>query len=174
MKQKVSEDLRKYLESENQIGKILPSCPDIEELWKKLATSYLPDGIREFQKYPVSSLGWMMFIGMAVATFWDGDWNIYSQIDDLYLYMRNKRGYDSLDDYIKEEVLLLNEKEAQNTDRLVGECASRTNNMLRHAHIEPGTKEAFKAYTDCLELLYYFGAAIQLHRMGYQMVKSEG
>lgn len=173
MKQRVKDDLKQYLLRERQIDEILPSCPDVEELWKKIATSYLPDGIREFQAYPVSSLGWMMYIGMAVASYWDSDWEIYSKIEDLYVYMRNKRGYDYLDEYIREEVLTLSETESQKLEKLIGECASRTNNLLCHAHIEPGTQQAFQAYTDSLEQLYLFGCAIQLHKMGYKMVKCE-
>ena len=44
------------------------------------------------EDFPSASLGWMMYIGMAVAKFWDAEWDIYSKIDDLYVYMRDKRG----------------------------------------------------------------------------------
>jgi len=53
----------------------------------------------------------------------------------------------------------------------VGECASRVYNALRHQNIESGTKEAFNAYVSCLHQLYLFGAAMQLKRMGYNMIK---
>ena len=56
-------------------------------------------------------------------------------------------------------------------EKLVGECASRVYNALRHQTIEPGTKEAFNAYVSCLHQLYLFGAAMQLNRMGYHMTK---
>ena len=52
---------------------------------------------------------------------------------------------------------------------LVAECASRTNNTLIHAHLEPGTPEAFKAYVACLHQLYLMGMAVQLKRLGYHM-----
>ena len=52
--------------------------------------------------FPSASLGWMMYIGMAVAKFfavqsgkaerWDAEWEIYSKIDDPYAYMKDKRG----------------------------------------------------------------------------------
>jgi hypothetical protein len=32
---------------------------------------------------------------------------LHSQIPDLYVYMRDKRGYDALDEYICEDVLML-------------------------------------------------------------------
>ena len=42
-------------------------------------------------------------IGMAVAKMWDTEWEIYSKVDDLYTYMRDKRDYDHLDEYIREK-----------------------------------------------------------------------
>ena len=35
------------------------------------------------------------------------EWAIYSKIENLYAYLRDKRGYDAMDEYIREDVLLL-------------------------------------------------------------------
>ena len=113
----------------------------------------------------------MMYIGMAVAKMWDVEWEIYSKIEDLYAYMRDKRGYDAMDEYIREEVLLLEGEAYGALEKLVGECASRIYNALRRQNIEPGTKDAFNGYVACLHQLYLMGAAIQLKRMGYRMTK---
>ena len=165
------QDLHQYLLSVKEIDARLPECPDVEEKWEQIAEAYIPDGIREFNDFPSASLGWMMYIGMAVAKFWDAEWTIYSKVDNLYVYMRDKRGYDSMDEYIREDVLLLRGEDYAMLEKLVGECASRVYNALRHQNIEPGTKEAFEAYVSCLHQLYLFGAAMQLNRMGYHMTK---
>ena len=110
-------------------------------------------------------------IGMAVAKMWDTDWDIYSKVADLYVYMRDKRGYDAMDEYIREEVLLLQGADYAVLEKLTGECASRVYNALMHQRLEPGTKEAFNSYVACLHQLYLFGAAIQLKRMGYRMTQ---
>ena len=163
-------DLHQFLQTLQEVDERLPECPDVEEKWEAIAKAYIPDGIREFTDYPSVSLGWMMYIGMAVAKMWDTEWTIYSKIEDLYAYMRDKRGYDAMDEYIREEMLL--EGEAYSAlEKLVGECASRIYNALRRQNIEPGTKEAFNGYVACLHQLYLFGAAIQLKRMGYRMTK---
>ena len=94
-------DLHKYLIGMHEFDERLPECQDVEEKWEQIAQSYLPDGIREFTAYPTTSLGWMMYIGMAVAKFWDEEWEIYGNIEDLYSYMRDKRGYDCMDEYIR-------------------------------------------------------------------------
>lgn len=167
----IREDLHRYLLTMKEVDERLPECPDVEDKWEVIAQAYLPDGIKEFQKFPTASLGWMMYIGMAVAKMWDTEWDIYSKVDDLYAYMRNKRGYDNMDEYIREDVLLLQGESYEATEKLVSECASRVHSTLMHQRIEPGTKDAFYAYVSCLHQLYLFGAAIQLKRMGYHMTK---
>ena len=169
----IRQDLHQFLLSMKEVDERLPECPDVEEKWEEIARSYIPDGIREFNDYPTASLGWMMYIGMAVAKFWDAEWEIYSKLPDLYTYMRDKRGYDSMDEYIREEALLLSGTDYTVVEKLAGECSSRVYNALMHQHLEPGTKEAFNAYVSCLHQLYLFGAAMQLKRMGYHMTKME-
>ncbi len=169
--EKLHGDLHQFLLSMKEVDERLPECPDVEDKWEAIAKAYVPDGIREFQDYPSASLGWMMYIGMAVARLWDTEWDIYSKLDDLYAYLRDKRGYDSLDEYVREEVLQLTGVDYTVLEKLVGECASRVYNALMHQRIEPGTKEAFNAYVSCLHQLYLMGAAMQLKRMGYHMTK---
>ena len=91
------------------------------ENFEEIVKAYIPDGIREFQDYPSASLGWMMYIGMAVTKMWDTEWEIYSKIEDLYAYMRDKRGYDSMDEYIREEVLLLQGIDYTVLEKVTGE-----------------------------------------------------
>ena len=167
--EKLRQDLHQFLLSVDEVDERLPECPDVEDKWEAIARAYLPDGIREFQGFPSASLGWMMYIGMALAKMWDTEWEIYSKIDDVYAYMRGKRGYDGLDEYIREEVLLLAGADYVGLEKLVGECASRVYNALRRQNIEPGTREAFNAYVACLHQLYLMGVAVQLKRMGYHM-----
>ena len=164
-------DLHQFLLSMKEVDERLPECPDVEDKWEEIAKAYIPDGIREFQDFPSASLGWMMYIGMAVAKMWDTEWEIYSKIEDLYAYMRDKRGYDSMDEYIREEVLLLQGIDYTVLEKVTGECASRVYNALMHQHLEPGTKEAFNGYVACLHQLYLMGVAMQLKRMGYHMTK---
>ena len=166
-------DLHQYLLSMQEVDERMPECPDVEEKWAETLQAYLPDGIREFQDFPSASLGWMMYIGMAVAKMWDTEWDIYSKKDNLYAYLRDQRGYDSMDEYIREEVLLLQGAAYTALEKVVGECASRVYHALRHQNIESGTKEAFNAYVSCLHQLYLFGAAMQLNRMGYHMTQMQ-
>lgn len=111
--------LRSYLSERDLIDPILPECDDVEQKWEQIATSFMPDALREFGDYPDAVLAWMIYIGMAVAKYWDVEWNIYDKIPDLYKYIREKRGFDNIDDYICDEVLLLTSDEKATTQKQV-------------------------------------------------------
>ncbi len=164
-------DLCRYLQAQNRIDTHFPEAPDIEDLWPTVAQSYLADGIREFADYPVVSLAWMAYTGMALAKYWDTDWALYSKVEDIYKYLRDQRDFDHMDDYICEQVLLLKPDEQKKLYDIVGECATRTLNTLRRLHLEPGTREAFSGYVAAIHQMYLMGMAMQLKAMGYHMTK---
>ena len=130
--EQLHKDLHQFLLSMKEVDERLPECPDVEEKWEEIAKAYIPDGIKEFYDFPSASLGWMIYIGMAVAKMWDTEWEIYSKIEDLYAYMRDKRGYDAMDEYIREDVLLLQGIDYTVLEKVAGECASRVYNALMH------------------------------------------
>lgn len=164
--------IAKFLLSKDAIDNFLPDAPDIEDRWEAICTAYLPDGVREFPNYPTVSLGWMAFMGMAVAKMWDEDWEMYSKFDDIYKSILLKgRGYDNMDDYICQDILKLDSKDEEKAVRIVGDIAQMSHTMLMCEGFEPGTPEAFSAYVRCLHQLYYFGAAIELKRLGYHMTE---
>ena len=165
------EDLKGYLLEQGEVDEHMPQCPDVEDRWQAIGESYLPDGIREFQAYPTASLGWMMYIGMAIARFWDEDWNLYKHIANLYALLRDKRGYDQLDEYVREGVLLLRGDTYEQTEQLVSACATRTHTLLMRQGFEPGTVDAMKAYVASLRQLYLMGMSVELHRLGYHMTR---
>lgn len=170
----VNDKIAKYLIAKDAIDTILPDAFDIMERWEKICMSYLPDGVKEFNNYPTVSLGWMMFIGMAVAKMWDEDWEMYSKFDDIYKSILLKgKGYDNMDEYICKDILKLDLKEEEKTSNLVADTSSMVYSLLMHEGFEAGTPTAFNAYVRCLHQLYYFGAAVELKRLGYHMTKME-
>lgn len=169
--EKFKEDLTTYLQEKELVDKILPDTTDMEEKWESIAEAYLPDGMREFAAYPTVSLGWMMYVGMAIAKYWDEDWELYSKVDNLYTYLRDRIDYDHMDDYICEKVLLLTADEHQEVANIVAKCAARTNSLLRHLPIAPGSSDAFHAYVAALHQMYFMGISMQLKRMGYHMTR---
>ncbi len=169
----IKEDLYQFLLSQKLVDEKLPECPDVEELWPSVEEAYIPDGVREFTDYPVVSLGWIMFVGMAFAKYWDDDWTAYSNVSGKKLYedLRDVDGYDNLDDTVLYKVLGLDEKEGDHMSAVVGECAQRTLHTLQTCGIEGGTSEAALLYVYALKQLYYFGMCMELNALGYHMTK---
>lgn len=166
------DDLHRYLLSVNMVDEILPEAPDLEQRWTEIARSYMSDGIREYNTgYPSVSLGWMMFIGMAMAKYWDVEWETYSKLPDIYIYIRDRIDFDHIDDYILDQVLLLQPEERLKVNDVVAESASRTYSQLCHMSLEHGTAEAYHAYVAALHQMYLMGIAVELKRLGYHMTK---
>lgn len=171
IEQVFQQDLHQYLHSMKQVDERLPEAPDLEERWAKVGESYLPDAIREFNQYPTVAFGWIMFVGMALAKYWDTDWELYGKIDDLYKYLRERIDFDHMDDYICEKVLCLDNAEHKKLSSIVSECAARTYNLLIHQNLEPGTEAAFRGFIAALHQMYLMGIAIELKALGYHMTK---
>lgn len=167
--EKVREDLIGFLQKKEAVDPHVPECPDVEEKWSEIARAYIPDGTREFQNYPVVSLGWMMFIGMAMAYYWDVDWEKNASRKDFYEKLRDEKGYDNLDETVVEGLLGYKGEAAEQITNLVAECASRVYGLLSHEHVEPGTDVAFGCYIAALHQLYLAGMVMELNALGYHM-----
>ncbi len=167
--EKVRKDLTEFLQKKEALDSHIPECPDVEEKWGEIARAYMPDGAREFQNYPVVSLGWMMLIGMAMAFYWDTDWTKYAAEKNIYEQLRDRRGYDNMDEAVVQDLLGYAGEPAEKVTELVAECASRVYSLLTHEHVEPGTETAFGCYIAALHQLYLAGMAMELNALGYHM-----
>lgn len=166
----IESQIQEYLLQQQRFDPVkMPDITDMEACWESIAEAYMPDGVREFAQYPMASLGWMMYVGMAVAKFWDTDWERYSKEENLYLLLRNMRGYDAMDEAIAEQVLRVGKPEQERIAKIVMHCAQIAYDAITRSGIEPSTPQAFVAYADALHALYAMGAATQLHAMGYRM-----
>ena len=172
VEQRFHDDLYGYLRTLDLVDERMPEVPDIDDLWFKIGQSYMTDGIREYNTgYPSVALGWMMFIGMAVAMYWDVEWEVYGKVPDLYLYLRDRIDFDHMDDYILDKVLCLDADSRKKMNDAVAESASRTYNMMSHMCLEPGTAAAMRAFTAALHKMYVMGVAVELKALGYHMTK---
>ena len=151
-------------------GQLLES-PDITEKWETLLPAYIQDAIPEITKYPFVSLGWAMYLGMAVARYWDEDWSTYGSKEDLYEQIRDIRGFDYMDEVIRGNILHLEGEEFDQMEKNVQSCAQQTLARIRHEQIEPQSPMAFHVYVRSIKVLYQLGAAIELKALGYKFEK---
>ena len=172
VEQRFHDDLYGYLRTLDLVDERMPEAPDLDDLWFKIGQSYMTDGIREYNTgYPSVALGWMMFIGMAVAMYWDVEWEVYGKVPDLYLYLRDRIDFDHMDDYILDKVLCLDADSRKKMNDAVAESASRTYSLMSHMCLEPGTAAAMRAFTAALHQMYVMGVAVELKALGYHMTK---
>lgn len=172
VEQRFHDDLYGYLRTLDLVDERMPEAPDLDDLWFKIGQSYMTDGIREYNTgYPSVALGWMMFIGMAVAKYWDVEWEVYGKVPDLYVYLRDRIDFDHMDDYILDKVLCLDADTRKKMNDAVAESASRTYNMMSHMCLEPGTAAAMRAFTAALHQMYVMGVAVEFKALGYHMTK---
>lgn len=169
---RLMQDLMQMLQSNRQLPDgPLAQTPDITDLWHDLAPAYCADAVKEIAQYPLVSLGWAMYTGMAIAKYWDDDWAVYSQVDNLYNHLRDKRGFDYLDEVVREDLYGCKNgtKEFADIEELVRSCSQMAHDMIRHEQIEPSTPMAFHVYARSIKVLYLVGAAVGLKRLGYKM-----
>jgi len=143
----------------------IPSTPDITDRWETMAESYISDGVKEVAKYPLVSLGWAMYLGMAMAKYWDDGWEVYSQHPNLYQHLRDVRGFDYLDEVVRFDLL------KWDCETEVRSCSQLALDQIRHEQIEPASPRAYYVYARSVKVLYLMGAAMGLTHLGYNMVK---
>lgn len=151
-------------------GQLLES-PDINGKWEEVANSYIADSAKEIADYPTVSLGWAMYLGMAVARYWDEDWDVYSKVPNIYEYIRDKRGYDYMDEVVRGEILMLKDKDYDQMEKIVQGCAQQVLNKIRYEKVEPQSPLAFHIYVRSITVLYKIGASIELKALGYKFEK---
>lgn len=153
------------------LGNNLLQSEDLANTWNKIAPHYLADAIPQIAEYPAVSFAWAAYVGMACAALWDQDWQFYSHIDNLYTYIRDKRGFDYMDEYICEEILKLSEQETKSIEDCLRSCAHTANDLIRKEELEPQSKLAFHAFARSTKAFFNIGAAIELKRKGYKYTK---
>lgn len=177
--QSLTRELLKVCTQQGRLsGQLLPS-EDLDDKWQDIAQPYMGDAVKEIASYPTVALGWMAYMGMAVAHYWDLDWTLYGKMANLYEYVRDKRGFDCMDEYIREKVLGLspgarpaegrsmNEYDAM--EELVRMLSTICLTQIRREQIEPQSPMAFRVYVRTIHALYIVGASLELHRLGYKM-----
>lgn len=166
--QNLTQKLVQLLTGWNRLDGELRASEDLDALWEPLAEGYLPDGVREIAAYPTVSLGWMMYIGMAVAHLWDKDWRRLQKQADAYAWLRQPRGFDAMDEHIMQDVMKLKKGEQEKTEEVVRTCATLALNQIRHEGIEPQSPMAFHVYVRSIHALYLVGISAELYRLGYK------
>ena len=168
---RLERELLKICTDAGMLSGIMLRSDDIDLKWKELAPEYIADGVKEIAAYPTVSVAWAGYIGMAVACWWNRDWNKLK--DQPYSVLLGPNGFDDMDDHILKDILglLPDGKQAQQITSLMQTCAQTAVTFIRQEKIEPQSRRAFYVYARAVQVMFSIGAAIELHRLGYEMKK---
>lgn len=151
-------------------GNLLRS-DDIDAKWKELAPDYMADAMKLITDYPMVSVAWAGYMGMAVAKWWDQDWATFGKYP--YANLLGKHGFDDMDEHIVSDIvgIKLESEEAEKLENIMRQCATTAIGFIRHENIEPQSIRAFYVYARVVKVMFEIGAAIELHRLGYKWKK---
>lgn len=151
-------------------GKLLESS-DISDYWKSVEADYMADAVPQVAAYPTVSVAWALYLDMAVAHLWDGDWEKHRTM--AYKDFYGSDGFDNMDDHIVNDILgmPLGSAEAKALISAVQTLAQATVDMIRREQIQPQSKMAFFAFSRACTSMFMIGAAMQLKQLGYRFEK---
>lgn len=155
----------------NSMGNGFLEAEELDERWKKSAPEYMVDAVPEIPKYPNVAIAWACYYGMGAAHLWDKGWKEYKKIEDIYIYFREKRGFDYMDEYIVGDLLKLKPKEAKELNVLVEQCSQLALTLIRKEGIEAQSIEAFHTFAATTDIFFKLGVSLELSRLGYKYEK---
>lgn len=175
----LTRELIKLCTSRQMLNNQLYDIPELSEKWHQSAPQYMADAVPEIANYPMVAIGWALYYGMGAAVYWDGAWDNVKDCEDLYKFIRDKRGFDYMDEYVTEELIGISLSSTKQRDiddakkltSCVQECAELALTMIRRQGIEPQSAEAFYMYAAVEKLMFEIGVSMQMYRMGYRYEK---
>lgn len=170
---KLQEELLRLCTSSEMLNGVLLATEDIDQRWHALAPEYMADAVPEIRDYPVVSVAWAAYLGLAVAYGWDADWENTSRA--TYQSYYGSQGFDDMDEHIVKDLLglLLDGYEARDLENTIRRCAEMTVSLIQHEQIEPQSPMAFHVFARACRVMFRTGAALELKRLGYKFEKIE-
>ncbi len=165
---KLKHELLQLVTCHKLLDKKLLSSDDIDSRWEKIAPEYLADAVLQIHDYPMVSVGWAAYLGMAVAQEWDADWEKSRKAPYTSYY--GPAGFDDMDEYIVQHILgyALESKEAIAIENIIRAMAQKTLSLIRAEQIEPQSVTAYHVFIKASEVMFKMGAAIRLKQLGYR------
>jgi hypothetical protein len=168
---RMEQDLLKICRNHGMLENHLLQSDDINDKWNSYAPEYMAQSVKEIADYPTVAIAWAAYIGMAVACWWNRDWDKLK--DQPYSVLQGERGFDDMDEHIVRDILglQLEGAEAKKIENVIHSCAEHALGLIRREGIEPQSKKAFYVYARTEQVMFKIGAAIELHRLGYEYTR---
>ena len=143
---RMEQDLLKICRNHGMLENHLLQSDDINDKWNSYAPEYMTQSVKEIANYPTVAIAWAAYIGMAVACWWNRDWDKLK--DQPYSVLQGERGFDDMDEHIVRDILglQLEGTEAKKIENVIHSCAEHALGLIRREGIEPQSKKAFYVY----------------------------
>ena len=164
-------ELLKLCTSHKMLDGTLLASEDIDERWKEYAPSYMADSVSQINTFPAAAIAWAGYVGMAVAQWWDRDWEHYAA--EPYESLHGERKFDDMDEHILRDILgiALDSPEAEKIENMMRSCAHTAMTMIRREDTEAQSTKAFYIFARTTRVMFRIGAALELKRLGYKFEK---
>lgn len=165
----LEEGLTKVCTSAGLLDGTLLVTDDHTGKWNEFIQDYVADAVLQFNDYPEATIAWPGFIGIAIATMWDKNWEVFKDIRYKDLY--GPRGFDDMDEHILKDIagLDLEGEEATKLSETLNSCALATLALMRHEGLEPQTADGFFLLARAYTVMFRIGVSLALYKMSYRL-----
>lgn len=166
--EKIQNELLRICTSHGMLEGVLLATDDINGHWDTLAPEYVADAVGQIADYPIVSVAWAGYLGLAVACGWDKNWQ--ECLKTPYKAYYGSQGFDDMDEHIIEHILglSLDSRESEKIGSVIRSCAQASVTLIRREQIEPQSPMAFHVFARAIKVMYRIGAALELKRLGYK------
>lgn len=150
----------------------LMDIDELEERWHDMAPEYMADAVSQINSYPAFTLAVPAYVGMALATWWDKNWNAHKATTYADL-SRLGGGFDTIDEYILRAVIGVEPEspEREEIENALRTLAHTVMTAIMHEDIEKQTTRAFYILARSARVMFRAGVTLQLKRLGYRYEK---
>lgn len=169
--QTLSENLTKYISERGLLGGYLFTVEELDKVWHDCAPDYMADAVPQIADYPLAAIAWAAYFGAGAAIKWDK--MLLSEGENLYLTLRDARGFDEMDEYVNYLLLDVGFKQAEieNIEDVLRSAAQMAETAIRKENIEPQSVMAFHVFARTVKIMFTIGASITLSLLGYKYEK---
>ena len=167
----LSEQLIKMLSDKNLLGGYTFEVEELGQMWHKCAPDYMADAVPQVADYPLAAIAWAAYFGAGAAVMWDKQ--KIADDENLYLRLRDARGFDEMDEYAA-YLMLDNGIKQTDIDRVedaLRSAAMAAETAIRKEGIEPQSVMAFHIFARVVKIFFVLGLSVALHLMGYKYEK---
>ena len=169
--QALTESLTKYASERTLLGGYLFTVEELDETWRKCAPDYMADAVPQIADYPLAAIAWAAYFGIGAAILWDK--TLLEQKQNAYLYLRDARGFDEMDEYVNYMLLDVGFKnqEIERVEDVLRSAAQMAETAIRKEGIEPQSVMAFHIFARTVKVMFVLGASIALSMLGFRYEK---